>query len=216
MKQNKIAIALLAYGDEHINECLNLLFSLNTKLNYNFEYYVATDKPQKFNLYKVNCIFIDEEFNYNLKNVPINESLKYHDIVIFMDVDTEVIGNVEFEKLFNIEDGLHATTDDNFKNKETTYYSVLKNHTNGHEPICVFEHFFILKIQNQQSKINFIDIWNKLNEETKPFQIESKGCIGAEEGLIIGTSCLLNNIKILNPLNKETFDFFLPFKHFNN
>lgn len=216
MKQNKIAISLLAHGDVHIEECMNLIDSIKQKINYNFDFYLATDKPEKYINYKINLIKIEGDFNYNLKWVPINESLKYHNVTIFLDSDTIAKNDMNFDNLINIEDGIYGyiTHDHDTKN---FFYRTLRDISKKENLTYIFEHIMIVKLSDPIKKKNFIDNWKKLTEDTKRVHRNSKGRFGSSEGLIIALSSEFSNIKLNNCLENPDlniiFDNFIHLNH---
>lgn len=208
----KIGIAILAHGETHILESLNLLKSMREKTNHEFDYYVATNDVSKFQDLNVNVIEIQGDFNYNLKVVPIEESLKYNDTTIFIDSDTVMLEDVNYNDILNIEDGLHSNRYQNYP-KRYPYYSVLQDESGIEDIYYFFEHFFIIKITSEDKKKTFIDNWKRLSEKTKPFHVYSKGQIGANVGLIIGAACQISDIKIIQYTDSGAHSSFLAFHH---
>ena len=166
----------------------------------------------KFQHLNVNIIEIQEEFNYNLKIVPIEESMKYNDTTIFIDSDSIMLRDTDFNDVLNIEDGLHSIRYRNYP-KRYPYYGVLQEVSGVEDVYYFFEHFFIIKLSSDDKKKTFLDNWKRLSEETKPFHVYSKGQIGANVGLIIGASCQISDIKIIEYTESKAHDSFLSFHH---
>lgn len=213
----KIGISILSIGDESINETINLINSIKSKIDYPFHYYVATDNPNKFNDQNITTILISEEFNYNLKRVPLEKSLDECDIVIFLDSDIVALNNIDFNCLENVQDGLYAMVYSDYN-----YNCLLDYHDklfmiNNNKPIpYVFEHIFIIKLSDPNKKKKFIENWESIYNQTKEVQPQSKLKDGSNEGLIISLSCIMSDIKIIDPLNSEMFQYFGSFYHYCN
>lgn len=213
--KKKIGIAILAHGEKHILESLDLLKSIKEKTNYEFNYYVATNDVNKFQHLNVNIIEIQGEFNYNLKMIPIEESMKYNDITISIDSDSIMIEDIDFNNLLNIEEGLYVMKYLDYP-KVYPYYSVLQSNSGIAHIQHFFEHFFIIKLTSVEKKKKFFDNWRRLFEIMKPFQLYSKGEIGASVGLIISSSAEISDIKIFDYVGTETQFFFFTFNHLFN
>ena len=209
---NKIGVALLAHGDIHIDETISLLSSLNEKLKEQVEYYLATDNVEKFKNFNINLISLNEPFNYNLKRIPIRESMKNHEITIFIDSDTEIVNDVNFEKLLTFEDGLHAFIFKDYP-KVYPYYGEVQKYSGVEEITYIFEYLFILKVKDEYKRKKFIENWDRIYQETKPTHIHSKVQVGSHVGLIIGSSCEISDIKIIDPIYSSKLEFFHSFKH---
>lgn len=220
----KISLSFLAIGKKHIKECLFIINSLikNNKLNF----VVVTDDPDSFINLPIKIIKIDENFNYNLKRKPLQEALKLSDISIMMDTDILIFNNrINFSILYNIPDGLYVTWRNdsvNFMGKKISindkneYFEKLKTFNNSNIPLqFIDEYFIILKLSDNEKKIEFIKNWNKYFEKTKEIQ-PNNGRPGAIEGLIIYLSAILSNINIYDIRdNNKILLFVKNFYHYN-
>ena len=228
----KIAVSLLACGDEHIAECNYLLDSLS-KYKEELNFIVASDSPEKIKEPSAKIIKINEDFNFNLKRIPINVALEEHDIVLSMDTDMFITKkNIDFSTLYDMEDGMHVWWLDReveFMKEKITIKGDGENEVNNeylrklHElnttPKDLFfldECFILIKLSDVKKKELFIENWNYIFEETLYTQ-PSNGIIGAMEGLIIYLSCLRSDIDIynVNHNNEFYFKFFCNFYHCN-
>ena len=228
----KIAVSLLACGDEHINECNYLLNSLS-KYKEELNFIVASDSPEKIKEPAAKIIKINEDFNFNLKRIPIKVALDEHDIVLSMDTDMFITNkNVDFSMLHDLDDGMYVWWLDkevDFMGEKITINGDGKSDVNneylrklhelndsGQNLFFLDECFILLKLSDLTKKKEFIDNWNHIYKETLYTQ-PSNGLIGAMEGLIIYLSCLRSYIKIYNVKNDELFfNFFCNFYHCNH
>jgi hypothetical protein len=213
----KISICLLAIGDEHIKESLNLINSIKRIIKYNFNYYVGTDKPEMFIGENIITKKITENFNYNLKRVPIEMGLEHGSTIIFLDSDNVAINDIDFEQLEKVDDGCYGTIyHDKLVNVDNnSYYEKLHNFSKNKYIPHFFEHQIMIKLSDIQKRKRFIDNWELIYNETKDVQIHSKGRHGSEEGLIIGLSCVLSDINIIDIVIKnETIQYFNVFHHY--
>lgn len=214
---NKIGICILSIGDEFILETINLINSVKANIEYNFKFYIGTDKPDNFIGENITTILITDEFNYNLKRIPLEKSLNECDIVIFLDSDSVALRNVDFKNLEEVDDALYGLiyNDYNYENLKE-YHDVIFDMNNNDKNIpYIFEYIFIIKLNDQNKKNNFIENWNMIFNETQKQQPLSKFKNGSNEGLIIGLSCLMSDIKIVDPIvNSEMFQYFGVFHHY--
>ena len=212
----KIGICLLAIGDEHIEESLNLINSITTIIKYNFNYYVGTNKPKRFIGENIMTKKITENFNYNLKRIPIQMGLEHGCTIIFLDSDNVAINDIDFEQLEKVEDGCYGTIFHSpIKVDNNPYYEKLHNFSKNKNIPHFFEHQIMIKISDTQKRKQFIDNWELIYQETKDVQTQSRGLYGSEEGLIIGLSCVLSDINIVDIVIKnETIQYFNVFHHY--
>ena len=75
----------LAYGEEHIKE-FNIVAKSILKLNSNYKIIVGTDSPIDIIDGVYQTILINEPFNYNLKRIVIEHSLKEFNTILFFDL----------------------------------------------------------------------------------------------------------------------------------
>jgi hypothetical protein len=211
----EIGIAMLAHGEEHIGECISLLKSIKEKIKFEFEFYIATNNIEKFKEFDVNILVINEDFNYNLKRIPIGESMKNHEITIFIDSDTIVINDIDFENIFDFEDGLHALIFKDYP-KVYPYYGEVQKSSGVDDITYIFEFFFIIKLKDFNKREEFIKNWNRIYYETIPTHIYSKNQRGSQVGLVIGSSCETSGIKIIDPIGSDRLRFFHSFEHLFN
>jgi hypothetical protein len=214
----KIGICILAVGDEHIEESLNLINSIKKIIEYNFDYYIATDKPEMFVDENIKTKKITERFNYNLKRIPIELGLEYTDTIIFLDSDTVAIKNINFNEIENLRDGIYGSLVYNLitVNYEK-YHEKIFNISNNTNIPYFFEHNLIIKLSDVEKRKKFIQNWEYIFEETKDVQNYSKGHYGSCEGIIIGLSCVLSEIEIIDiVVENEYLQYFLVFHHYCN
>jgi len=85
----------LAYGEEYIKE-FNIVAESLIKLNNEFKIFVVTDQPDWIinGVYKI--IKVEEEFNFNLKRIVIEEALKENDTILFLDTDIFIRNGIDF------------------------------------------------------------------------------------------------------------------------
>lgn len=227
----KIAVSLLACGDEHITECNYLINSLS-KYKDELDFIVASDTPEKIKT-PTETIKIDEDFNFNLKRIPIKKSLEEHDIVLSMDTDMFLrYENIDFSLLHDLEDGMYVwwlNSEVDFMGEKLTmgvdgenevnnqYLKELHRLNNSKKDLYFLDECFILlKLEDIILKEAFIDNWEYIYEETLYTQ-PNNGLPGAMEGLIIYLSCLRSFIDIfsVNNNNEIYFKFFTNFYHCN-
>lgn len=215
---NKIGICILAIGDEHIEESLNLINSIKKIIEYDFNYYIATDKPEMFIDENINTKKITEHFNYNLKRIPIELGLEHTDTIIFLDSDTVAIKNINFHEVQNMRDGVYGTLVHNpIKENNENYYEKLFNISKNEKIPYFFEHNLIIKLSNIEKRKKFIQNWGYIFEETKDVQNYSKGHYGSCEGIIIGLSCVLSEIEVIDiVVENEYLEYFMVFHHYCN
>ena len=99
--------SFLAYGEEHIKE-FNIVAKSILKLNTNYKIIVGTDSPSDIVEGVYTVIKINEPFNYNLKRIVIEHSLKEFNTILFLDTDIFIRYGINFSILDNLEDGMYA------------------------------------------------------------------------------------------------------------
>ena len=194
-------ICFLAYGDEHINEFNIVLDSLLT-FNKDLKIFVGTDKPNKIGkgIYKI--IKIDDEFNFNLKRIVIEEALKEFDTILFLDTDIFIINGIDFSVINNLNNNTIYADEIVDMNKLKDVYGSLdymKEYIDILTPMIdtplflVHEGLFILKTTNETKDL-FLKNWREIDLQTRPYQKMAYDLLGAMEGLIIYISLIKSNI----------------------
>jgi hypothetical protein len=214
---NKIGICILAMGDEHIKESLNLICSIKKIIEYNFDYYVVTDKPEMFIDIDIKTKKITESFNYNLKRLSIEFGLEHTDTIFFLDSDNIAINNVNFNEIKDIKDGFYGSIFYNpiKDNNNEKYYDKLFEISKTDKIPYFFEHNFLIKLSDVEKRKKFIENWNYIFEEIKDVQTHSKGFSGSGEGIIIGLSCVLSEIEIIDIVVENKYiQYFNVFHHY--
>jgi hypothetical protein len=129
---------------------------------------------------------ITENFNYNLKRIPIQMGLEHGCTIIFLDSDNVAMNDIDFEQLEKVEDGCYGTIFHSpIKVDNNPYYEKLHNFSKNKNIPHFFEHQIMIKISDTQKRKQFIDNWELIYQETKDVQTQSRGLYGSEEGLII-------------------------------
>jgi hypothetical protein len=228
----KIALSFLAYGEEHVSELNHLLFSLK-KYKDTLDIFIVKDKNSHLQNDGYSILEINEPFNYNLKRLPVRESLINHDIVLFIDTDTK-IKNCNLELLNNLKDGIYVNwvnnVDNIFYEQQITLKGFIDNTIKTHINLDYFqklesinvtnenilfirESFFIIKLSDNIKKKRFIFNWDKLVNDMK-FNELSNNKEGVMEGLLIYLSCILSDINVYDiQKNKSVNKFFNDFNH---
>ena len=206
-------ICLLAFGDEHIKECNNLIESLYD-LNKDLNIFLYTNDFEWILDRRVRRVISNAKFNYNLKVEAVNFGLLYYDTVLFMDTDTYINNLIDFSLLNNIiNDGFYTTKEPysvfTHANEVVSVHSLINNTEYGKEIVKLSgisnlsfldEQKFIIKIEDEEKRYEFCQTWKKLFKNTKENHIKNKqnGLPGIYEGLIISTACKLNNLPIVS------------------
>lgn len=225
----KIGICLLAYGEEHIKECI---FLINNMKFYkkDIKFFVGTDSVDEFNnMDNVEVIKIDEPFNYNLKRKSVEVAFKECDVVVIMDTDIiehvlydtiPTVNKVDFNKLNDIEDGMYSDIIDGFGlNLVHRYQKKIYDLTDGYDGLLhLFEHIIIFKISEENVKNELMKNWDTFYYETldtpQPYSFTGKN--GSMEGLLIHGSAYKAGIKFTRIFdNPITEHFFSRFYHYN-
>lgn len=216
MNKDVIAFCFLAFGDEHINETNILIDNIKNNIVGNFEFYVATDDVNSITKNATNIIDIKEKFNYNHKRYPIEEALKKHNTILFIDSDHSIVNtDINIECIDYLDDGLYGTINTHYVTND--YLKKISNLSNNETPINnIFEHIFLLKLNDSKKKNKFIENWNHIFNETKNLAFPTNGLDGSQEGLIIHLSAVKSSINIIDifPTGGEIVGFFNMFYHF--
>ncbi len=198
-------IALLAYGEQHISEFHTTAKRIR-ELDKSVPIWVGTDSPDSIDT-KLNCITIpiNEEFNYNLKRIPIAEALKNVDTVWYCDTDIHMRNGIDFSIM---NDGLNSGIHTRYLKPESVLLEtdiapeLLKEYLKAlreiiQQPLNVImeENIIIRKCINTKS---FLDNWERIDRETRNVQNTHYGLNGGYEGLIIWVSAVLANVSIWN------------------
>lgn len=234
-----VAISVLAYGLEHIIELNDLI----TRIQKN-TIFIYTDTK---NLdYPNNVVVIkgEEPFNYNLKRKAIEAAFLENNTIVMMDTDIILNYEYEFDSLDLIEDGLYVNwygAVQNYKGKKISITQVLNGKSGINEidmygeslvncgatidNITFFDEFiFVLKISDKVKKTQFLNTWQKLDNQTRlsqPKDRHKNELNGALESLIISLSCNIIGIEIFNNSNEvkrlfEAIAHYGSIKHLKN
>lgn len=224
----KIGVCLLAYGDEHIKECL--FFINNMKFYKEIVFFIGTNSVDDFkDIPNVKVTKIDEPFNYNLKRKSVEVALKECDIIVIMD--TDIIEHILYhgdtttnKSIFNtlndIEDGMYSDYINFFDlNLEHHYQKKVYDLSGFYDGLLhVLEHIIILKITDEKIKERFIENWEHFYNETlevQPFSLVSKQK-GAMEGLLIHGCVHKAGLKFTRVFDNPITDyFFCRFYHYD-
>lgn len=218
-KMKKIAICLLAYGEEHIIECNELIEKLSKYVD-KLDFIVASDSPNEISKIATKVIEIKEKFNYNQKIIPIEYGLNKYDVILFMDTDMSFRPSIDFSFLNNLEDGFYAQwfgkIQKHIDEIPTSIYSIL-NGTSKFEDLNEYgsllktitksendtffidEYLFVIKSTDINKKQNFITEWKKLYETTKLVSPKDRygNRRGSLEGILISMAIYNSNFKLL-------------------
>lgn len=210
----------LAYGDEHINE-FNIVAKSILDLDKNFKIVVGTNSPSKILKGVYRIIELSESFNYNLKRIVIGEALYEFDTIFFLDTDTFIKNDADFSLLNEIDEGLHASKivgldelRDVYGSLEymKDYLSILTTITDDALEL-IHEGKFVLHLKDNNKKQNFIQWWEKIDKQTRPYQKLAYDLPGAMEGIIIWIAVKKSMIK-LKIVDGEIQKLFKSIKHF--
>lgn len=193
----------LAHGEEHIEE-FNIVAESLLKINKDFRIVVGTDKPLQIinGVYKT--ILIEEEFNFNLKRIVIEEALKEVDTIIFLDTDIFIRNGIDFSVINNLDNNtIYADEIVGLTKLKDVYGSLdyMKEYLEILTPMIdtplflIHEGLFILKTTDN-TKDSFLNIWKEIDLKTRPYQKLAYGLLGAMEGLIIYISLVKSGITI--------------------
>jgi hypothetical protein len=193
----------LAHGEEHIEE-FNIVAESLLKINKNFKIFVGTDEPSEIIDGIYNTILIQEEFNFNLKRIIIEEALKEVDTIIFLDTDIFIRNGIDFSVINNLDNNtIYADEIVNLLKLKDAYGSLdyMQEYLDILTPMIdtplflIHEGLFILKTTNE-TKDSFLNNWKEIDLQTRPYQKMAYGVLGAMEGLIIYISLINSGIKI--------------------
>ena len=196
-------ICFLAHGQEHIEE-FNIVAKSLMRINPNFKIFVGTDKPSDIIDGVTKVIQIEEDFNFNLKRIIIKEALNEFDTIIFLDTDIFIRNGIDFSVMKNLDNNtIYANEIVDINKLKDVYGSLdyMKEYLDILTPMVdtplflIHEGLFILKTTND-TKNNFLNIWEEIDLQTRPHQKLAYGLLGAMEGLIIYISLIKSNINI--------------------
>lgn len=187
---NKWAFSFLAMGKEHINE-FNETGNRIRELDTDIEIFVGTDSPETIDKrIGANTIKIEQEFNYNLKRIPIGEALKHYDRVWYCDTDTYFRNRNRWNMVNELETGIHpiAILNESQLGDERGSTEYMREYldwmkTENRHPELILECSFILVHPK-----GLIREWESIDRETRGIQHQQYELKGASEGLIIWTS----------------------------
>lgn len=212
-----IGVCILAYGEEHIKECLKLLGQLKP---YKLNFYITTNNPSAFQIHNVTTIHTTEPFNYNLKRLGFKSALENSDCVIMLDTDIYIKSGIDFSILENIEDGMYlrwqrVVSEDTKLSSEIEYLYIdkIKEVSNLNELFFIDESTLIFKISDNLTKLKIIECWGNLYNETKSIQPEYR-YKGAVEGLIIYASVLSSDISVKYGMIEPIFQNIVHYKKY--
>lgn len=203
-----MVFCFLAYGEEHINE-FNAVVKTLWKVDSNYKVVVATDSPSDIVEGVFKIVELKEEFNYNLKRVALAGALEESNTVVFLDTDTFLRTGIDFSELSNLEDGMYAAEVVDLDSLRDVYGSLdymkeyleeLSKAYSG-ELFLVHEGYFVLKVKDDEQKKNFIQYWENIDKQTRPYQRLAYDLPGAMEGIIMWIA--LQKAKISINLTEE-------------
>jgi len=193
----------LAYGEEHIKE-FNIVAKSILKLNSNYKIIVGTDSPIDIIDGVYQTILINESFNYNLKRIVIEHSLKEFNTILFLDTDIFIRYGVNFSILDNLVDGMYAAEIVGLDKLRDVYGSLdyMKEYLDELSKIytdqlfLIHEGLFILNLSDTKQKEDFIKYWKEIDIQTRPYHKLAYDLLGAMEGIIIWIAIQKANIKL--------------------
>jgi hypothetical protein len=228
---SNLAICSLVYGNEHLFEFNRLIKSIK-----NVPIYAYTNLYDISINSKVNLIFGDLPFNFNLKRFAIKKAFKKYDTILCMD--TDIVSKYNFDTEFDLEDGIYTFWKGDVQMYKNTKLSINKfiNKTSEIEELNSYadglikcgatidnikffdEWAFIIKIKNEDIRNQFIDKWDDINSKTLEMQPKDRHVgelNGALESLIISLAASKCNLKIYSN-NIQTIPLFESLTHYNS
>jgi len=195
--------SFLAYGEEHIKE-FNIVAKSILKLNPDYKIIVGTDSPIDIIDGTYNIIEINEPFNYNLKRIVIEHSLKEFNTILFLDTDIFIRYGINFSILDNLEDGMYAAEivglaklcDAGGSLEYMREYLDELGKIYKDELFLINEGIFILNLSDINQKKYFIKYWKEIDIQTRPYHKLAYDLPGAMEGLIMWIAVQKSNIKL--------------------
>jgi len=196
-------ICFLAHGEEHIEE-FNIVAESLLEINKEFKIFVGTDNPYDITdgVYKI--IKIEDEFNFNLKRIVIEEALKEVNTILFLDTDIFIRNGIDFSVIDNLNNNtIYADEVVDMDKLKDVYGSLdyMKEYLDILTPMIetplflIHEGLFILKTTNETKDL-FLKNWEEIDLQTRPYQKLAYGLLGAMEGLIIYISLIKSDISI--------------------
>lgn len=208
---DKFCIGLLAFGKEHIEECNNLITNINN-INPNIKIYVVTDNSKLIkNVFK-KIEINDCEFNYNLKRIVIENALIDENIVMFLDTDIKIGTDIDFDLINEIgENEIHIVFEHKELNNTNTFLNQMNEKYNT-KLGGINEHCFIISNGDKTKKL--LNVWGKLDNESREIQTLHLGKKGTCEGVLMWLSIEMSKIKKIKsgPIQKKIFS---KIYHFN-
>jgi len=189
-----IGISILAYGNEHIEECIKLLNQLD---GYGLKFYITTDNPSSFpQLDNIVIVHTAEPFNYNLKRLGFRKALEDSDCVIMLDTDVYIKSGIDFSGLNDIKDGMYlrwqqiCSKDTKLSSEiEYEYIDKVKEISGLPQLFFIDESTLVFKISESEIRTKLIEYWDMLYTETESIQPTYRYS-GAVEGIMIYASVL--------------------------
>lgn len=208
---NKFCIGLLAFGKEHIEECNNLITNINN-IDRNIKIYVVTDNGKLIKDVFKKIEIKDCQFNYNLKRVVIENALVDENIVMFLDTDTKIEADIDFSLINGIgENEIYIVFEHKELNNTNTFLNQMNKKYNT-KLGGIGEHCFIISNGDKTKKL--LNIWEKLDNESREIQTLHLGKKGTCEGVLMWLSIEMSKIKKIKNghIQKKIFSKIL---HFN-
>ena len=216
---NNVGYAFLAIGERYTQEFLSI-----SKLFPKEDIIVCSDKQ----IEDYNTLIVKDNFNFNLKSIPIIECLKKYKTVVSIDTDHRISPSYQ-NILKKIPVGVSVKhirneviylgekiTSDNLRNGLTKYEDVnlygmtLNKLLENHKLKFLDESLIIFNFENNIDKNNFIENYSNLILKTKnkqPFRHTDKK-MGSMEGCIIYGALELSNIQINDDLREMMYKYF--------
>lgn len=191
---SKWGFAFIAFGKDHIVE-FNRASHWIKELLPDVPIWVGTDSPESIDKNNgIKVIHIQEEFNYNLKRIPIREGLKHCDIIWCCDTDVYFRDSKVWECITDIPIGIHPISilDEDRLGDINGKYDFMQEYLDALyklidiPPRLILEYGFIIRKGERTGE--FLDEWERIDKMTRGVQHQQNGMNGASEGLIIWIS----------------------------
>lgn len=217
-------LCFLAYGDEHIDE-FNVISNELLLANPNLHIFVLTNEISKIST-NVNIVECFDEFNFNLKRIALLEAFKHFDTVVMLDTDVKIPNN-SFSFLSDVEnDGMYVKwIDPKLTHKgerldiHNNEYCIELSKLNRHPNPIQFipEYFVVLKITNQDKRIDFVNRWGEIHNSIKQFEPTDRhyNLNGAIEGCIMYLACMDLDLPVIQYGNKMDVVHYASHPNFN-
>ena len=209
-----IGISILAYDDQHIKECMIIVFLMK---DHDVKFYITTNKPDLIT--KGNNIIIietNEPFNYNLKRLGLRRALEENELAIMMDTDMFIKTGFNLLDFHGLEEGIYVRWKGLVTNKtklssdiEYDYIERVREKSGIRDLYFIDESTIIFKIIDQNKKKKIVDYWDDFYTETESLQpiYRNKGAV---EGIIIYACASLLELNLYE--DKQKFQFLI---HYN-